>query len=98
MIKMTILYYRPDDPQAFEKYYMDKHLPLARQIPGLRKIEVGPVLKGPKDPDYFWSAECYFDTLEDLKAGFGSPAGAAAGQDAASFAPKGNISLISEVR
>ncbi len=98
MIKMTILYYRPDDPEAFEKYYMENHLPLASQLPGLKKLEVGRVLKGPKDPDYFWSAECYFENMEDLKAAFGSPAGAAAGKDAASFAPKGNISFISEVR
>lgn len=84
---MTILYYRPDDPEVFQEYYMEKHLPLARQIPGLKKLEVGPVIRGPREPDYFWSAECYFDGLEDLKAGFASPAGLAAGKDAASITP-----------
>lgn len=98
MVKMTILYFRPQDPEAFEKYYMETHLPLAKQMPGLKKLEVGPVLRSPKDPDYFWVAECYFDDMQALKAGFGSPIGEAAGKDVANFAPKGNISFISEVR
>jgi uncharacterized protein (TIGR02118 family) len=97
MIKMTILYYRPTDPEAFERYYMEKHLPLARQMPGLKKLEVGRVLRGPKEQDYFWVADCYFEDLEALKAGFSSPIGEAAGKDVANFASGGSISFISEV-
>ena len=98
MIKVTFLYYRPDDPEAFEKYYMEKHMPIALQLPGVRKVEAGRVIRGPKDPDYFWCSACYFDSPEDMKAAFASPAGAAAGQDVANFAPKGNVTLISEVK
>jgi len=98
LIKMTILYYRPDDTDAFQKHYMEKHMPIASQMPGLKKLEVGPVLRGPKDPDYYWCAECYFDSMEDLKAAFSSPAGVAAGQDVPNFAPKGNITFISEIK
>ncbi|HLB12987.1 MAG TPA: EthD family reductase, partial [Dehalococcoidia bacterium] len=50
MVKISILYYRPEDPETFERYYIEKHLPLAGQIPGLKKLEVGRVLRGPKDP------------------------------------------------
>ncbi len=98
MVKMTILYYRPEDPEAFQKYYLEKHLPLASQMPGLKKLEIGPVLRGPKDPDYYWIAECYFEDMPALKGAFGSPIGEAAGKDVANFAPRGNISFISEVR
>jgi len=97
LVKISILYYRPEDPETFERYYIEKHLPLASQIPGLRKLEVGRVLRGPKDPDYYWVAACYFEDMDTLKAGFDSPIGQAAGKDVANFAPRGNISFISEV-
>jgi uncharacterized protein (TIGR02118 family) len=98
MIKMTIIYFRPEDPDAFVKHYMEKHLPLASQMPGLKKLEVGPVLRSPKGPEYFWMAECYFEDMEALKVGFASPAGEAAGQDVASFASGGHFAIVSEVK
>jgi hypothetical protein len=36
--------------------------------------------------------------MEALKVAFGSPIGEAAGKDVANFAPRGNISFVSEVR
>ena len=33
--RVLIQYGRPADPEAFELYYRDVHVPLARRIPGL---------------------------------------------------------------
>ncbi|MFN0162166.1 MAG: EthD family reductase, partial [Burkholderiales bacterium] len=45
MAKLVVMYDRPADPAAFDAYYFNKHVPLAKTIPGLRNYEVnaGPV-------------------------------------------------------
>ena len=32
-IKLTVLYAKPKDPDAFNKYYLNKHMPLVAKIP-----------------------------------------------------------------
>ena len=36
MAKVFALYKTPADPAAFDRYYRDVHLPIAKKIPGLR--------------------------------------------------------------
>ena len=45
MAEVVVLYKTPKDPAAFDKYYAETHIPLAKKLPGLRKYEVsqGPV-------------------------------------------------------
>ena len=38
------MYKTPKDAAAFDKHYAEKHIPMAKKIPGLRKYEVS---KGP---------------------------------------------------
>jgi uncharacterized protein (TIGR02118 family) len=38
MVKLTVLYGHPDDPDAFEEYYENTHMPLARKIPNVQRI------------------------------------------------------------
>ena len=33
---LTVIYPRPDDPEHFKKYYKETHIPLAKQLPGLK--------------------------------------------------------------
>jgi uncharacterized protein (TIGR02118 family) len=40
MARLVVLYKTPRDPAAFDKHYFDRHVPLAKKIPGLRKYEV----------------------------------------------------------
>ena len=42
-IKLTVLYAKPKDPDAFNKYYLNKHMPLVAKIPGLRRTEVATI-------------------------------------------------------
>ena len=46
MAQLVAMYKTPKDASVFNKYYFDKHIPLAKKIPGLKKYEVsqGPVL------------------------------------------------------
>ena len=45
MASLVVLYKTPKDPAAFDKHYSEKHIPLAKKIPGLRRYEIsrGPV-------------------------------------------------------
>ncbi len=40
MARLLVMYKTPRDAAAFDKHYADKHVPLAKKIPGLRKFEV----------------------------------------------------------
>ena len=35
MYRLTVLYGRPKDPDAFDEYYRDVHIPIARRMRGL---------------------------------------------------------------
>ncbi len=35
MLKLTVLFGRPEDPEAFEAYYTNYHLPLAAKLPNV---------------------------------------------------------------
>ena len=39
--KVAVCYGQPDDPEAFDAYYRDTHMPLARKIPGLTDFTWG---------------------------------------------------------
>ncbi|MGY3077061.1 hypothetical protein ACVWZZ_003432 [Bradyrhizobium sp. LM6.10] len=45
MAEIVVLYKTPTDPAAFDKYYAETHIPLAKKLPGLKKyaISKGPV-------------------------------------------------------
>lgn len=43
MVKLTVLYGLPGDPEAFEDYYANSHVPLAARIPNVQRFESGRV-------------------------------------------------------
>ena len=40
MAQVVVTYKTPKDPAAFDKYYAETHIPLAKKMPGLRKFEI----------------------------------------------------------
>ena len=44
MIKATALFGHPEDPDAFEEYYANTHLPLVHKIPNLQRFDRGKVV------------------------------------------------------
>jgi uncharacterized protein (TIGR02118 family) len=55
---------RPEDPGAFLKYYMEKHVPLVWAFPRIRRIEIQ---RGVDGGDFFLITQLTFDSIEDLR-------------------------------
>ena len=87
MVKLVALYKKPADVSAFETHYKDIHAPLAKKMPGLKKLEVAHFTGAPGgEPKFYMMAELYFDTKEAMMSALGSPEGKAAAKDVMSFA------------
>lgn len=87
VVKLVALYRKPADVAAFEKHYTEIHTPLAKKMPGLRKLEVCRFTGSPGgEAKFHLMAEMYFDSKEAMTAALGSPEGKAAGKDVMSFA------------
>ncbi|WPD18896.1 EthD family reductase [Thermaerobacter composti] len=87
MVKLVALYRQPQDREAFDRHYREVHLPLARRMPGLRRVEVARITGAPGGSSpYYLMAEMYFDDAASLEAALQSPEGRAAGKDLMGFA------------
>ncbi len=96
--QILVLYATPADPAAFDKYYFDVHVPLARKIPNLRTMRLSssaPIALAGTAPHLV--AELVFDTMADLQAALVSPEGQATAADLANFAQHPTL-LIYETR
>jgi uncharacterized protein (TIGR02118 family) len=86
---MVVIYKKPEDPAAFDKHYFEVHVPLAKQLPGLRKYEVskGPVaaIAGGQEP--YLIGILHFDSMAALKEAFASECGKACAADRRVLAP-----------
>jgi uncharacterized protein (TIGR02118 family) len=93
---LLVLYKTPTDAAAFDKYYAETHIPLAKKIPGLRSYRVGKGAVGSPAgaSGVHLVATLVFDSPADLQAGLGSPEGAAAAGDLPNFATGGADLLI----
>src|SRR5215211_9063622 len=47
MVKLTVLYGHPDDPDAFEEYYANTHMPLVDKMPNLQRYETARIVATP---------------------------------------------------
>ncbi len=41
MIRLQVLYHHPKDPVAFDRYYYQVHLPIAKKISGFNNTAAG---------------------------------------------------------
>ena len=95
MASMVVIYRKPDDVETFDKHYFEKHIPIAKKIPGLRKYEVnqGPVASPAGPSGLHLIAILTFDNLAAVKAAFASPEGQATAADVPTFAT-GGVDMI----
>ncbi|HEV2241472.1 MAG TPA: EthD family reductase [Streptosporangiaceae bacterium] len=76
------MYPRPTDAAAFDRHYFDVHVPLARQLPGLRHYSVsrnGAPIRGPEP--FHLVAELDWDDMESLRRDFASALGQETARD-----------------
>jgi len=91
MARLVVMYKTPRDAAAFDRHYFEKHVPLAKKIPGVRKYEVsqGAVASPMGGSDYHLVAILQFDDVAAIQNAFGSAEGQAAVADVQTFATGG---------
>jgi len=89
MVKMLVIYKTPKDIEAFEKHYWNVHIPLAKNLPGLKKYEVtrSPITVVSGDKNTYLIATLYFDSMGAIKEAFASECGLACAKDRRILAP-----------
>jgi uncharacterized protein (TIGR02118 family) len=91
VVRLTVLYGHPKDPQVFDDYYFKIHIPLAKKIPGLKGWTIGKcesAIAG-QQPPYYMIVGLYAETREDFESLLASPEGQAALADVPNFATGG---------
>lgn len=87
MLAMLVLYRPPDDPEIFEKRYLEGHLPIVRAYEKLTDsvfLKTARVLQG--EFPYAYVFRGFWETKDDWKADLNSETGARATADADEFA------------
>src|SRR4051812_34752267 len=74
MYKVTVLYKHPGDVDQFEKYFEESHLPLARKMPYVSRLELSKFDSGPGEtpPEYYGMAEIYYSSREIMQESMGT--------------------------
>ena len=69
-VKLIVIYPRPTDIDAFERVYLNEHVPLAiAKLGGKTKIVATKVLASPQGiPPFYRIAEVHFPSMADLEA------------------------------
>jgi uncharacterized protein (TIGR02118 family) len=97
MARILVLYNPPANPAAFDKYYHEIHVPLAKRIPKLRSyvVSTAPPTLLAGSPIHL-VADLTFDSMAEFNAALASPEGQATAADVANFADAGAAILIFE--
>ena len=91
MVRLTVLYGHPEDPDEFQRYYHETHIPLARTMKGLKGWTIGrceSAAEGEKPP-YYMIVGLYAESREAMEAILASPEGQATVADVPNFATGG---------
>lgn len=86
--RMVVVYREPTDVAAFDSHYFEVHVPLAKQLPGLRSYEVSrrPIMSPTGTPVYLVGT-LTFDDLASVRVAFASDVGKACAADRRVLAP-----------
>ncbi|MEO7253386.1 MAG: EthD family reductase [Casimicrobium sp.] len=100
MAKLFAIYQQPKDPAAFDHYYYNTHLPLAKTIPGLISYEVssGDVMGMAGKHGIYLIAILEFESMAAVAAAMASPQGLATAADLGNFASAGVDVMIGDTR
>ena len=98
MVKMIVFYRPPDDPDAFEKKYLEEHLPMVRDYDNIQKTSAYRVTRkvmGEFPYSYIFSGT--WADKDAWKADLGSAKAKAAAEHAMSFAPPFDVVVCEEM-
>lgn len=99
MVRLLVLYGQPEDPAAFDIYYHETHIPLAKRMKGLKKWTVGKVTGSAdgKPSPYYYLADLYMESRAAFDELLASPEGQAAVADVPNYATGGATFLYTEI-
>jgi len=91
MAKVIAMYGNPEDRAAFDRYYFEQHVPIAKKVPGLRSYEVtrGDIATLDGASPYYLIATLTFDSMSAIRTALTSAEGQATAADLANFATGG---------
>lgn len=98
MIKLVVMYPWPDDPEAFRRHYVERHVPLCRAMPGAVRASYAfqpATVQG--EPQWFCIYEAEYPDEASLRASLESPEGRRAAADVANYSPRPPVGLIYEM-
>ncbi len=100
MAKLFAIYQQPKDAAAFDDYYFNKHVPLAKTVPGLLSYEVtrGDVMGMAGKHGVYLVAILEFASMASIGAAMASPQGQATAADLANFASAGVDIMMGETQ
>jgi len=99
MLKATLLFGHPTDPDAFEKYYAETHLPIGAKMKGVEKLVLTRFISGPDGSKaaYYRMAELFFPGPEEMQQTMSSPEAQAASADFSNFATGGITVMLGTI-
>lgn len=98
MHRLLVTYPKPADEAAFVDYYVNRHLPLAATLPGLKKWHhAQPKALGPVDAPVFMLFEADFADEAAMFQALGSDVGARVAADVPNYSPAGATLMHFEV-
>ena len=87
MITLVALYRKPSDQEEFDRHFMDVHVPLLRQFPGLLSLEIRRVSGAPiGESKFHMLVEASFDSRTAMDKALSSREGKAVARDLMMFA------------
>jgi len=96
--RFLVIWETPNDPDAFDHHYRTVHIPLAHQLPGLRRYTVSRNPIAVRGAAPYLVGELEWDDLASLRAAFESPEGRATAADVTDLATNAAVrSVIYEV-
>ena len=99
MIKISVSYQTPKDPEAFDKHYLGVHIPMCDKLPGIKRIEVtkyNGTLDGKAAP-YYLQTDLVFDSQDAAMAAFGSDVGKEVVADVANLQGTTMITSVGDI-
>lgn len=99
MVKLTVLYGQPQDPEAFDRHYQQVHIPLALKFPNLKGFTTDkPMSLNPQEKSpYYLIGTLYWDNMGDFQTALQSPEGHAGAADLENFATGGATLVVGEL-
>jgi uncharacterized protein (TIGR02118 family) len=97
--KVVVVYPQPKDIEEFEKAYAEHHVPLAKNVKGIKKFVATRVVGTPdgSTPPFHRIAELHFASMDDVQTAFGDQTGKEAAAHAMAISTGGTpLIMIAE--